>query len=135
MLKNYNFPKLKKIFFFFFISVYKIYRREEWDASEQRSSMTKFSRIIDWALIGHTTTPLCGDLVKSLICLINNEIKNKLCYRTLAKVELDPYKLIALVEVTVIFHTTYSSVVMVKYNRVKINKIVFDTFIIRRICF
>ena len=46
------------------LTVYKIYRREEWNAERQKSDMIEFDRTMDWVLIGHSVTPLCNDLVR-----------------------------------------------------------------------
>ncbi|XP_070499637.1 peptidoglycan recognition protein 3-like [Chironomus tepperi] len=45
-----------------FRPLHKIYRREEWVAQNRRGTPEKFSRTMDWVLIGHTVTPLCNDL-------------------------------------------------------------------------
>ena len=47
--------------------MYKIYRREEWNAERSRVSPSEFDRVMDWVLIGHTVTPPCNDLVIHLL--------------------------------------------------------------------
>jgi len=56
------------------LTVYKIYRREEWNAEGRKPGLIDFGRIIDWVLIGHSVTPLCNDLVRN----INYQFKLKI---------------------------------------------------------
>lgn len=49
------------------ISVYKIYRREEWQAENPRSNLSLFQETMNWVLIGHTVTNQCNNLVRILM--------------------------------------------------------------------
>jgi len=52
------------------IPVYKIYRREEWNAQRRKNQPSIFeTRPMNWVLIGHTVSTLCSSLV---IFIFNN---------------------------------------------------------------
>ena len=48
------------------ILVYKIYRREEWNAKKRTTEPSKLELPMDWVLIGHTVTRLCDYFVSFL---------------------------------------------------------------------